>query len=196
MISSHRPICVLAFSRTVLATLITLAACVTGHCQFTTLAYDGFSYSTGSLSGQNGGTGWSSPWTNDYHSGASFNVSATGRSILNTSLNPAADGSSSSSASLSSLNLVVARIDYQPDTTMWVNPNLLTFDYENPGTPNADYSALAPAFDTVEIDSRSPTNFDELSILFEPAPEPASTLFIWLGLAILAIGVRLDKRSR
>ena len=92
-------------------------------------------------------------------------------SILDTSLNPAADGSSSSSASLSSLNLVVARIDYQADTTMmWVNPNLSAFDYENPGTPNATYSALAPAFDSVAIYSRSPASFDELSILLEPGP--------------------------
>jgi hypothetical protein len=271
----HRPARVIEFSSTVLAGLLILLACATSHAQLTTLAYDSFGYSTGSLSGRNGGTGWSSPWTNDYTSGASFTINATGMSysglvvsggkaawgsggngisedsrtlplvdtgivyiqflsqfgsssgggtpnlrlfesgtltggfggnggtygafisILNASLNPAAGGSSSSSARLSSLNLVVVQIDYQADTTMmWVDPNLSTFDYENPGTPNATYSGLAPAFDSVSIDSRSPASFDELSILEEPIPEPTATLLLSLGLAALAIGVRLDKRSR
>jgi hypothetical protein len=263
------------FSCAVIVTLIAIAVCATSHAQLTTLAYDSFGYSAGSLSGRNGGTGWSSPWTNDYTSGASFTVNATGMSysglvvsggkavwgsggngisedsrnlplvdtgivyiqflsqfgsssgggtpnlrlfesgvltggfggnggthgavmsILNTSLNPAADGSSSSAANLSSLNLVVAQINYQADTTMmWIDPNLSTFDYENPGTPNATYSGLAPAFDSVSIDSRSPAGFDELSILEEPVPEPTATLVLSVGLAALAIGVRFDKRSR
>ena len=78
-------------------------------------------------------------------------------SILNSSLQPAANGLSSSSASLSDLNLVVACIDYEDDTTtMWVNPNLSTFNYEDPTSPDATYTDLAPVFNTLAIDSRSP----------------------------------------
>ena len=82
----HGPARKSVFSRAVIVTLITLAVCVTGHAQLhDACVTDSFGYSTGSLSGQNGGTGWSSPWTNDYHSGASFNVSGTGMSPIRAS---------------------------------------------------------------------------------------------------------------
>lgn len=243
--------------------LLSLAVGATAHAQFTNVAYDGFSYGAGTLNGQNGGSGWTSAWTNDYTSGGSFYVSATGMnypglsttggslawhsggngisedsrflplmdsgivyvlflgqfgstsgggtpnirlldsgaltggfggnggtygsymSILNTSLNPAADGSSSSSASLSALNLVVGRIDYQTDTTtLWVNPDLSTFNFQNPTSPNATYAGLAPAFNTVAIYSRSPANVDEITVMTEPAPEPASATLLLLALAV------------
>lgn len=241
----------------VLATILIMADGTPGRAQFTTVAYDGFNYGTGTLAGQNGGTGWTSAWTNDYTSGGSFYVSATGMtysglttsggsvvwhtggnnlsedsrslplmdsgivyilflgqfgsssgggtpnlrlfdsgalsgglggnggtyggyvSILNSSLNAASDGSSSSSASLSALNLVVARIDYQGDTTsLWVDPDLSTFNYQNPTSPNATYAGLAPVFNSLSIISRNPGNVDEITVMAEPVPEPA---YISLG---------------
>lgn len=103
-------------------------------------------------------------------------------SILDSSLQPATDGSSSSSASLSALNLVVARIDYQNDTTtMWVNPNLSTFDYQNPPTPDATYADLAPIFDTIAIYSRDPGKLDEIQVMAEPAPVPAAMSLLLIG---------------
>jgi hypothetical protein len=252
-----------AVSSNVVITVFTLAVCATCHAQFTTIAYDGFNYSAGSLAGQNGGTGWTTPWALTYFSGANLGVSATGlsyaglattggsmvwapggngisedsrslslvnsgvvyfqflsqfgstsgggtpnirlfdsgaltggfggnggtygtvMSILDTTLNPASDGSSSSSASLSALNFVVARIDYQNNVTaMWVNPDLSTFDYQNPTAPNATYAGLAPAFDTMAIYTRSPANLDEIKVMWEPAPEPASILFFGMGIIL------------
>lgn len=250
-------------SRIILIVILSLAASVTSHAQFTTVAYDGFSYSAGSLAGQNGGTGWTIAWINDYSAGASLEVSATGMSysgltttggsvvwgsggngisedsrslslldsgvvyiqflsqfgstsgggtpnirlfdssgltggfggnggtygtvmsILDTSLQPASDGSSSSSANLSALNFVVARIDYQNDmTTMWVNPDLSTFDYQNPISSDATYAGLAPAFDKIAIYARSPVNVDELKVMWEPVPEPAPILILGMGLLL------------
>jgi hypothetical protein len=56
-----------------------VAACGTSQAQLTTLAYDGFNYTAGaSLSGQNGGVGWTGSWTQDYPPGAPFIVSGTG----------------------------------------------------------------------------------------------------------------------
>ncbi len=245
-----------------------------GHAQTITIAYDSFSYGTGSLAGQNGGTGWSSAWTNDYHSGVSFSTSATGMSytglstsggsviwasggngisedsrrlpslvssgvvyvqflsqfgstsgggtpnlrlldagnltggfggnggphggvmsILDNTLTPAYDGSSSSSASLSALNLMVARIDYgADDTEMWMNPNLSTFDYQNPPAPDAEYVGLAPMFDSVAIVSRSPAEFDELLIM--EVPEPPAALLSITGLAFGGCGWLLRRRAK
>ena len=239
--------------------VFTVVNCGTVHAQFTTIAYDGFNYGAGTLAGQNGGTGWSGHWTNDYSSGTSFGVSTNGltysglavtggslvwgsggngisedsrsiplqnygivyiqflgqfgsasgggtpnirllnsgaltggfggnggtfgtvMSILDASLNPAIDGTSSSSAGLSALNLVIARIDHQADTTaMWLNPNLSTFDYQNPATPDAMYSGLAPVFDEIAIYSRSPASVDELTVMRE-TPEPSSLPILGAG---------------
>jgi len=256
----------LAVAKNALAIFLGFAFCATSQAQFTTVAYDGFNYSAGSLAGQNGGTGWTTAWINDYSAGASLDVSTTGMSysglvttggsvvwgsggngisedsrslslldngivylqflsqfgsssgggtpnirlfdsgtltggfggnggtygtvmsILDTSLSPASDGSSSSSASLSALNFVVARIDYQNNTTaMWVNPDLSTFDYQNPTTPDATYAGLAPAFDKIAIYSRSPANVDELTVMWESVPEPAPILFFATGILILYV---------
>jgi hypothetical protein len=109
-------------------------------------------------------------------------------SILNSSLQPASGGSSSSSAALSSLNLVVARIDYQNnDTRIWVNPDLSTFDYQNPPAANAEYSGLAPTFDTIAIYSRSPAHLDEITVKQEPVPEPGSASLLIAGAIFLAL---------
>ena len=116
-------------------------------------------------------------------------------SILDNNLNAASDGSSSSLANLSSLNYVVVRIDYQNnDTEMWVNPNLSTFDYENPTTPNASYAGLAPAFDSLAFYTRNPASLDEFRVMAEPVPEPAPVLLVVIGLGILLFGWRVRGR--
>lgn len=244
----------------------------TSHAQLTNVVYDGFNYTAGTLNGQNGGTGWTSSWLNDYTSGASFQVSASGMtysglstsggslawadggngisedsrslpmmnsgivfiqflgqfgsssgggtpnlrfynsgtvtggiggnggplgsqmSILDATLSPAANGSSSSSANLSALNLVIARINYQSDSTsLWVNPNLSTFDYENPTTPDASYAGLAPAFNAIAIYSRSPASVDELTVMAEPVPEPTSAALVMTGLGVAYVWRRRNK---
>lgn len=115
----------------------------------------------------------------------------TKMSILNASLSAAADGSSSSSANLSALNLVVARIDYaNQNTKMWVNPNLSTFDYENPPTANATYAGLAPAFNGIALYTRNPGKFDEITVMTMAVPEPASASLAMAILVLLGTGAR------
>ena len=239
--------------------------------QVVDLAYDGFDYTAGALTGRNGGTGWSTGWIRDYGSGATFNVNATGLtysgltttggrlewgsggngisensrtlplvddgvvyiqflaqfgsssgggtpnlrlfkegaltggiggnggtyggvfSILDTTLNPASDGSSSSATSLSSLSLVVTRIDYvNQSTSLYFNPNLATFDYLNPGTPQATYVGLAPAFDQIALYSRSPASFDELRVI-SAVPEPAEVMPFVAGVLALWGWVRRTR---
>lgn len=245
--------------------ILSLASSITLQAQLVTNAYEGFDYGVGGLAGQNGGTGWSSAWTQDYSAGGTLQINPTGLSysglsttggeavwgpggngisedsrtlplldsgivyiqflcqfgsssgggtpnlrlynsgtltggiggnggtygskisILNTGLSPATDGSSSSSANLSALNFVVARINYQTAMTMlWVNPNLSTFDYQNPTSPDATYAGLAPAFDKIAFYSRSPVNIDELKIMSAPVPEPVPAPLFALGLGMLA----------
>jgi hypothetical protein len=103
-------------------------------------------------------------------------------SILDTSLQPVSDGSSSSSVFLSGLNLVVALFDYQNNTTqMWVNPDLSTFDCLNPSSPDATAN-FAPAFDAVAVYTRDPGSVDEIQIM--SAPEPASFSLLGLGVVL------------
>jgi len=263
-----------AAAKTALALTFTLVVSASTYAQFTLVAHDGFNYSAGSLNGQSGGTGWTSSWVNDYTSGASFQVNATGMSysgltttggslawanggngisedsrslpvmnsgvvfiqflgqfgsssgggtpnirllnsgavtggiggnggpfgssvsILDATLNPAANGSSSSSANLSALNLVIARIDYQNDSTsLWVNPNLSTFDYENPTTPDASYAGLAPTFNAIGIYSRSPGSVDEISVMTEPVPEPTTASLMLTGLGVAFVCRRRNEAS-
>jgi hypothetical protein len=250
-------------SACLLTLLLSLLIPLTSHAQLTVTAYDGFNYSAGALNNQNGGSGWSTAWTNDYASGTGFNVSSTGMSypgltntggnitwtsggngisassrtlplintgiiyiqflsqfgatsgggtpnlrlfsggtltggvganggtygsvisILDTTLSPAANGSSSSSANISSLNFIVVRIDFAAtNTALWVNPNLATFDYQNPGAPNATYANLAPQFDKLAFYSRNPGIADELTILSMQVPEPNTAALLFLGIAI------------
>jgi hypothetical protein len=116
-------------------------------------------------------------------------------SILGTDLNPAGNGSSSTAASLSSLNLIVTRIDYGANTTsIWMNPNLASFNYGNPGTPDAIYSGLAPAFDTVQLITRNPGTFDELSVYsYSAVPEP-STYAAIVGAGALLVATARRRR--
>ncbi|HEX3623811.1 MAG TPA: hypothetical protein VH280_00140 [Verrucomicrobiae bacterium] len=63
----------------ILATAFSLAAGIACSAQPAIVAQDNFNYSNGStLAGQNGGTGWAAPWVNDYGSGDSLVVDATG----------------------------------------------------------------------------------------------------------------------
>lgn len=81
-------------------------------------------------------------------------------SILDSGLsNPAGSG-----VSIGTFSLVIVQFDYENNTTkMWVNPNLATFDYQNPGSPNASTNYAIP-FDKVEIVFRSGAYIDEISI--------------------------------
>ena len=262
-----------ARSATIVAALTSLVFCAASNAQLTPIASDGFAYPSGSLAGQNGGSGWTSAWTLTYGPGGDFDVTSSGLSypgltdsggsivwgsggvtgisedarslplqnsgivyiqflcqfgsssgggtpnirllnggtltggfganggtfggsisILDANLQPNGDGSSSSSASLSDLNLVIGRIDYVNNVTMmWVNPNLATFDYLNPTGANAVYDGLAPSFDSIAIYSRSPANLDELQIM-APVPEPTSSLLISIGVAAIVCGSRRRRR--
>jgi hypothetical protein len=255
------------FGQKIVLVLLSFILTARAQAQLTTIAYEGFNYSAGSLNGQNGGTGWASPWVNDYGPGTSMVVSGTDMtysglttsggsavwtsggvgisedsrslslqnsgsvylqflcqfgsssgagtpnirllddgsltggfggnggtfggvmSILDTSLQPASDGSSSSSASLSGLNLVVALFDYQNNTTeMWVNPDLSTFDYLNPSSPDATVN-FAPAFDSIAIYTRDPGSVDEIQIM--SVPEPASFSLLGLGVVLWKLRKRV-----
>lgn len=274
MATSIRPQRLTVAVKSALAFAFTVVVSASSHAQLTNVVHDGFNYSAGSLNGQNGGTGWTSSWLNDYTAGTSFQVSPAGMSysglatsggsitwgtggnginedsrslplmnsgvvfiqflgqfgsssgggtpnirllnsgtltgglggnggpyggvlsILDTSLNPAANGSSSSTASLSALNLVIARIDYQNDSTsLWVNPNLSTFDYENPINPDASYAGLAPAFNTIAIFSRNPGSVDELTVMAEPVPEPSTVSLLMAGTGTAYVWRRRNRAS-
>ncbi|HEY3763306.1 MAG TPA: hypothetical protein VGN23_16285 [Verrucomicrobiae bacterium] len=251
----------MGFSRLSFVLVGICICCTTARAQPTTIAYDGFNYSAGSLAGDNGGTGWSSAWTNDYTAGATFNVSSAGMtypglttlggsvvwgpgnngisedsrtlsalfnsgivylqflsqfgsgssgggtpnirlfdsgtltggfgsnggtdmSILNASLSTGG-ASTITTHSLTSLNLVVAQINYNTDTTtMWVNPDLSTFDYNNPTSPDATYTGLAPVFNEIALDSRNPADVDEITIMTVPEP---GTMFLFVISAIASL---------
>lgn len=258
-------------NRLAVAACVSLAGSTLATAQVVLVAHDSFDYSSGTLTGRNGGSGWTSAWSHAYTFGGPFNVDSSGLnytglstsggrmawafggngisennrtlslvnsgvayiqflgqfgsnsgggtpnlrlyaggtqtgaiggnggtynqfvSILDASLSPASNGSSSSSALLSSLNLVVVRIDYTAQSTsLYINPNLSTFNYLNPGTPAATYTGLAPAFDQVALYSRDPASFDELSIMTVAVPEPT-----WTGCAAAAAaGVFVLLRRR
>lgn len=73
-----------------------------------------------------------------------------------------------SGASVYPLSLVIVQIDYVSNTTkMWVSPTLSSFDYNNPGTPDATYNN-AVAFDQVSLTFRSGAQIDEISIYGGP----------------------------
>lgn len=69
-----------------------------------------------------------------------------------------------STYSVYDLSLVVIQIDYTNNTTkMWVKPTLSTFDYSNPGTPDAIYSNSI-AFDQISLTFRSGGQIDEITV--------------------------------
>lgn len=84
--------------------------------------------------------------------------------LLDASLNNTLGVSATSSASLSSQNLVIVRIDYNLNKTdMWINPDLSTFNYLNPTSPSASATGFAPAFDRIDIFIRS-GSIDEIAV--------------------------------
>ncbi len=90
--------------------------------------------------------------------------------ILDASLN----NLSVTTANLSSQNLVVMRIDYNTNKTeMWVNPNLSTFNYANPSSPNATATGFAPAFDSFHIFMRS-GSIDEIAVFSQITTAPTN----------------------
>ena len=69
-----------------------------------------------------------------------------------------------STYSVYDLSLVVIQIDYTNNTTkMWVKPTLSTFDYSNPGTPDAIYNNSI-AFDQISLTFRSGGQIDEITV--------------------------------
>ncbi len=251
---------------------LSLAICLSGRAQTSIIAQDNFNYGSGSLAGQNGGTGWTSSWVNDYTSGDSLSTSATGLtytglttggsavwsgasgngisedsrylplqtsgqvyiqflaqfgsssgggtpnlrftdsftnlafglggnggtygshfSILDSALNPATNGSSTAlSSSLANANLVIARVNYSNDTiSMWVNPNLASFNYSAPPTPDASDIINNPDFNNIANYTRSPGTISDLQVF--TVPEPATTSLLAAGI-ILASLQRLRTR--
>ena len=83
-------------------------------------------------------------------------------------------------APLTQQNFTVVRIDHDDSVTqMWINPDLSTFDYADPPTPDAEALGFAPKIDRIELVSRYGFNtskdiFDEIHImqLVAPAPPP------------------------
>lgn len=99
-----------------------------------------------------------------------------------------------SAVALSSLSVIVLRIDYTAtSTSMWVLPDFSGFDYLNPPAPTAVYAGLAVPFDTVQVVTRAPALLDELRIFTvaaAPAPAPAQPTPVpfmsWTALGLLS----------
>lgn len=69
-----------------------------------------------------------------------------------------------STYSVLDLSLVIIQIDYNNNTTkMWVKPTLSTFDYSNPGIPDAIYNNSI-AFDSISLTFRSGGQIDEIAV--------------------------------
>jgi GTP:adenosylcobinamide-phosphate guanylyltransferase len=86
-------------------------------------------------------------------------------SILDTTLNPNADGSSSA-GTLNGEQFVVLGIDYtENSTSLWLSPDMSSFNYYSTPTPSAIYESLAPKIQSLLFISRySNMKFDELKI--------------------------------
>lgn len=86
-------------------------------------------------------------------------------SILDSTLNAKADGSSSA-GTLNGQGFLIVGVDYNENlTSLWLNPDMDTFNYFSTPTPSAMYAGLAPKIQTLNIVSRySNMKFDELKI--------------------------------
>ena len=82
----------------------------------------------------------------------------------------------SSGSAIGDQSLVVMRINYDSNTTeLWVNPNLSSFDYVNPGSADAQ-AAYDIEFDQIELVFRSGASIDEISVFnLIPLPEISQT---------------------
>jgi hypothetical protein len=98
-------------------------------------------------------------------------------SILDSTLNPKSDGTSSA-GTLNGQGFLIVGIDYSANkTSLWLNPDMSTFDYLSTPTPSAEYVDLAPRIQSFNIVSRyTNMKFDELKVYkvtttTEPAEE-------------------------
>jgi hypothetical protein len=91
-------------------------------------------------------------------------------SILNTSLNANPDGSSSA-GTLNGQGFLIIGIDYLLNkTSLWLNPDMSSFDYLSTPAPSAIYFDLAPRIQSLNFVSRyGNMKFDELKIYSVPA---------------------------
>jgi hypothetical protein len=98
---------------------------------------------------------------------------------------------------------VIEKIDYANGTTsMWVDPNLATFDGTQ--TPSSA-AAFAPAFDTIELFGRAGDKFGSIAIgttlsdvapvTAAPVPEPSTIAILSGGIALLAYRRRNTARA-
>ena len=101
-------------------------------------------------------------------------------SILDSTLNPKSDGSSSA-GTLNGQGFLIVGIDYSANkTSLWLNPDMSTFDYLSTPTPSAEYVDLAPRIQSFNIVSRyTNMKFDELkvykvTVTADPAEEAES----------------------
>jgi hypothetical protein len=96
----------------------------------------------------------------------------TSISILDSTLQPKGDGTSSY-GTLNATSFVVLQIDfYSKLTQMWVNPNMATFDYLNPPAANASWPGLAPKMYTMAIYARqNGAKYDEFKIYRVDRPQ-------------------------
>ncbi len=79
----------------------------------------------------------------------------------------------SSTATLNALRLSVVRFDYEAnETSLWVDPDLSTFDYAAPPAADAVATGFAPTFTMIDPFTRIGSRFDELKVmrLVPPAP--------------------------
>ncbi len=122
--------------------------------------------------------------------------------ILDATLQPVV--ASCSAVSLSTLSAVVLRIDYTANNTrMWVLSDLTGFDYLNPPAPSAEYTGIAPAFDRIDLYSRSPASIDELQVFRVssaipafPVPSTSPVMLATMTLLLLLASIRLVRRWR
>ena len=86
-------------------------------------------------------------------------------SILNTSLNANPDGSSSA-GTLNGQGFLIIGIDYLLNkTSLWLNPDMSSFDYLSTPLPSAVYFDLAPRIQSLNFVSRyGNMKFDELKV--------------------------------
>lgn len=105
----------------------------------------------------------SSQWTGGV--GANGGTHGSKVSILDSTLNPNIDGSSSA-GSLNGQQFMILGIDYAENkTSLWLNPDMNTFSYYTNPTPSTVYLSLAPRIQTLYFISRyTNMKFDELKI--------------------------------
>lgn len=91
--------------------------------------------------------------------------------IMDSNLSPVA----SSGVTMNQLNLTIVRFDYDgTSSSIWMNPDLSTFDYVTPPTPDASVAGFAPTFSAIDPYTRIGSKVDEITVLrlVPPSPEP------------------------